>query len=121
MALLLLAVVLLFSLILIPLGLPGLWVMIVAAVVYNALHTGYPIGVAALVFSLILATVAEVLEYTLAGRYTRRYGGSQVGGTGRHHRRHPWGDSRLPVSGSLRRFRDRGVPWLVRRRARSAN
>lgn len=79
MGLLLFAIALLLSLLLIPLGLPGLWVMIGAAVIYNALSSGFPIGVAALVVVLIMATVAEVLEFTLAGRYTRRFGGSRIG------------------------------------------
>ncbi|HUF66478.1 MAG TPA: DUF456 domain-containing protein [Gemmatimonadaceae bacterium] len=79
MGLFLFALALLLSLLLIPLGLPGLWVMIGAAVVYNALSSGFPIGVAALVVVLMMATVAEVLEFTLAGRYTRRFGGSRTG------------------------------------------
>jgi len=79
MALILFGLALLLSLILIPLGLPGLWAMIATAVVYNALSAGYPIGVATLVVVLLMATVAEVLEFTLAGSYTKRFGGSKTG------------------------------------------
>jgi uncharacterized protein YqgC (DUF456 family) len=79
MGLLLLALALFASLIMIPLGLPGLWVMIGAAVIFNGLSGGSPIGAATIVLVLILATVAEVLEFTLAGRYTRRFGGTRTG------------------------------------------
>jgi uncharacterized protein len=82
MGLLLLAIVLFLSLLLIPLGLPGLWVMILAAVLYNALVPGLPIGAFALILSLLLAGFAELMEFMLAGRYTRRYGGSRSGARG---------------------------------------
>jgi uncharacterized protein YqgC (DUF456 family) len=81
MALLLLALVLLASLFLIPLGLPGLWVMIGAAVIYNGLSGGFPIGATTIV-ALVLATIAEILEFTLAGRYVRRFGGTRKGARG---------------------------------------
>jgi uncharacterized protein YqgC (DUF456 family) len=82
MALLILALVLLASLFLIPLGLPGLWVMIGAALIYNGLSGGFPIGMTTIVVALILATVAEILEFTLAGRYVRRFGGTRPGARG---------------------------------------
>jgi uncharacterized protein len=79
MALFLFALVLFVSLVLIPLGLPGLWVMIAAAVVYNALSAGIPVGVFPLATAVVLSAAAEIMEYTLAGRYTRKYGGSKSG------------------------------------------
>jgi uncharacterized protein YqgC (DUF456 family) len=82
MALLLLALVLLGSLFLIPLGLPGLWVMIGAALIYDGLSGGFPIGTATIVVALVLATIAEILEFTLAGRYVRRFGGTRTGARG---------------------------------------
>jgi hypothetical protein len=44
MALLILAGVIILSLILIVLGLPGLWIMVASAVVYNMIVPGDPIG-----------------------------------------------------------------------------
>jgi uncharacterized protein YqgC (DUF456 family) len=74
---LVLALVLLVSLFLIPLGLPGTWVMVAAAVGFNVLTGSERIGVVTLVLVGVLAVIGEVLEFTLAGRYTRRYGGSR--------------------------------------------
>jgi uncharacterized protein YqgC (DUF456 family) len=82
MSLVLFAAVLLGCLALIPLGLPGLWVMLAAALGYNALPGPAAIGTATLVGALLLAVVAEVLEFTVAARYTTRYGGSRRAGWG---------------------------------------
>jgi uncharacterized protein YqgC (DUF456 family) len=81
MAVLLLAVVLLLALFLVLLGLPGLWLMIGVALLYNWLAA--PVfGVGSLVVVALLALVAEVLEFTLSARYTRKYGGSPRAGWG---------------------------------------
>lgn len=77
MLLLLFAVVLLASVALIPLGLPGTWVMLAAAFGFNALSDTGTIGVATLIGTAVIATIAEVLEFTVAARYTRQYGGSR--------------------------------------------
>jgi uncharacterized protein len=82
MSILLFALVLFVSLLMIPFGLPGLWVMIGAAVGYDALVTGDPIGWVTLIGVTLIAVVAEVLEFTLAGTYTRRFGGSRRGARG---------------------------------------
>jgi uncharacterized protein len=76
MELLLLAVVLLLSFVMIPFGLPGLWIMVGAALAYQLLVPG-TIGMVTLVGTAVLALVAEILEFTLAGRYARKYGGSR--------------------------------------------
>jgi uncharacterized protein YqgC (DUF456 family) len=88
MALVLLTAVLVLSLILIALGLPGLWVMIASAVVYNILLGATPIGWFTIVGVGILAAIAEIIEWTLSGKYARKYGGSRraawgavIGGT----------------------------------------
>jgi len=88
MALVLLVGALLLSLILIALGLPGLWVMIASAVIYNILVGTAPIGWFTLICVGILAAIAEVIEWTLSGKYARKYGGSKraawgavIGGT----------------------------------------
>src|SRR6185295_6999314 len=82
MALLALAGVILLSLILIVLGLPGLWIMVASAVTYNLVVPGDPIGWVTLVIVGVLALVAELLEFSLTGRYARKYGGSRRAGWG---------------------------------------
>ena len=82
MALLLLAIVLIASLIMIPFGLPGLWVMLGAAVIYTYTGGGATIGTATLVLIALLAVIAEVIEYVLSARYVRIYGGSRRGAWG---------------------------------------
>jgi len=78
---LLLAAVCLLSLFMIPLGLPGTWVMIAAGVGYSILVPN-SIGVFALVGTTVLAVVGEIFEFTLAGKYARKYGGSRRAGWG---------------------------------------
>lgn len=87
MELLVLAAVLVLSLVMIPLGLPGLWIMIASAYVYRILVPG-SIGIFTLVLITVIGIVAEVFEFTMAGRYARKYGGSRraswgaiIGGT----------------------------------------
>jgi uncharacterized protein YqgC (DUF456 family) len=82
MALLILAGVILLSLVLIVLGLPGLWIMVASAVTYNMIVPGDPIGWFSLVAVAVLALVAELLEFTMTGRYARKYGGSRRAGWG---------------------------------------
>jgi uncharacterized protein YqgC (DUF456 family) len=82
MALLILACVIILSVILIVLGLPGLWIMVATAVVYNMMVPGDPIGWVTLIAVTALAVVAEVLEFTLAGKYALKYGGSRRAGWG---------------------------------------
>ena len=82
MALLLLAIVLMASLIMIPFGLPGLWVMLGAAVIYTYTGGGAAIGTATLILIGVVAVIAEVIEYVLSARYVRVYGGSRRGAWG---------------------------------------
>ncbi|HYU51908.1 MAG TPA: DUF456 domain-containing protein [Gemmatimonadaceae bacterium] len=82
MPLLILACVIIVSLILIVLGLPGLWIMVASAVTYNLIVPGDPIGWFTLVAVGVLALVAELLELVLSGRYARKYGGSRRAGWG---------------------------------------
>lgn len=82
MQLLILAGVLALSLFLVPLGLPGIWVMIVAAFAWNWFVPTMAIGGLALGIAVALAVVAEVLEFTVSARYTTRYGGSRRAGWG---------------------------------------
>lgn len=82
MPLLILAGVIVLSLILIVLGMPGLWIMVASAVTYNLIVKGDPIGWFTLVAVAVLALVAELLEFTMTGRYARKYGGSRRAGWG---------------------------------------
>ena len=82
MYLLILAAVIILSLILIVLGLPGLWIMVATAVTYNLIVPGEPIGWVTLIAVAVLAFVAELLEFSLTGRYARKYGGSRRAGWG---------------------------------------
>ena len=82
MPLLILAAVIILSLILIVLGLPGLWIMVATAVVYNMIVPGDPIGWISLIAVAVLALIAELLEFTMTGRYARKYGGSRRAGWG---------------------------------------
>jgi len=79
---LLLAAVLLIGLVLIPLGLPGLWVMLLGIIGYGALTDFRGVGVATLVTTMILATVGEVIEWWIGFRYARQYGGTRRAGWG---------------------------------------
>ena len=81
MELLLLGAVLLGALLLVPLGLPGTWVMIGAAMAFAYL-TGTEIGIITLIGIFALAVIGEIIEFTLAARYTRKYGGSRRAGWG---------------------------------------
>jgi uncharacterized protein YqgC (DUF456 family) len=80
--LILLALFLLLSLAVIPLGLPGTWVMIVAGMAFLWLSPVSPFSWMVLVGCLAIAVVAEILEFVVAAGYTRKYGGSNRGAWG---------------------------------------
>lgn len=73
----LLGMVLFGSLLLIPIGLPGLWLMLGAALLYWIALPAGGIGLWTLVGASVLVIIAELLEFTIAGSYTRKYGGSR--------------------------------------------
>jgi uncharacterized protein YqgC (DUF456 family) len=77
MAILLLGLVLFVSLILIPIGLPGTWIMVAAALIYQIMVPGSGIGLVTVVGTTVLAVIAEVLEFTMSASYTKKYGGSR--------------------------------------------
>jgi uncharacterized protein len=87
MAIILLGLILFLSLFIIPLGLPGTWVMLAAGVGYSLLVPN-SIGWFTLVAVTVIAIIAEIFEFTLAGKYAKKYGGSRraswgaiIGGT----------------------------------------
>lgn len=82
MAVVVLGVALACALVMIPLGLPGTWAMVAAALVYELVEPAGGIGMATVAGTGGLALVAELLEFFLAARFTKRYGGSRRAGWG---------------------------------------
>src|SRR5436309_10803919 len=82
MEVLILVAILLVSLIMIPFGLPGTWIMVAAALGYQILVPAGGVGIVTVVGTAILALVGELVEFSLAGRYARKYGGSRRAGWG---------------------------------------
>jgi len=79
----LLALALLAGLFLIPFGLPGLWIMVGAALLFSYLApTGAQLGLTTIIGITLLALIAEIIEFVLGGRYARKYGGSRRAGWG---------------------------------------
>jgi uncharacterized protein YqgC (DUF456 family) len=79
---LILTAVLVLSLIMIPFGMPGTLVMFAAALCYKLLVPTGGIGWASVVIVGILMLIAEGLEWTLASRFAKKYGGSRRAGWG---------------------------------------
>ena len=82
MEILLLSVILVLSLILIPLGLPGTWIMVAAALGYWILVPTGGVGMVTVIGTGLLALFGEIIEFSLSGRYARKYGGSRRAGWG---------------------------------------
>jgi uncharacterized protein YqgC (DUF456 family) len=78
----LLAAALVASFLLIPFGLPGTFLMVCAGFVFNLLVPGDRVGTATIVGTTALALVAEGIEFWLAARFNRRFGGSRRAGWG---------------------------------------
>ena len=70
------------GLVLVPLGLPGLWVMVLAVIGYGSLTEFRTVGVTTIVVVSGLALVGEILESWIGFRLARRYGGSRRAGWG---------------------------------------
>ncbi|MES2522761.1 MAG: DUF456 domain-containing protein [Gemmatimonadota bacterium] len=77
LAITLLGIVLLAGLIAVPLGLPGLWVMLGGALLYWILVPLGGIGFWTIVTASVLVVIAEILEFSISGKYARRFGGSK--------------------------------------------
>src|SRR2546428_11970675 len=74
---LLLGVCTIFGLLLVPIGLPGLWVMVAGIVGYGWLTDFRSVGVATIGVALGLAFLGEIIEWWLGFRFARTYGGSR--------------------------------------------
>jgi len=66
----------------IPLGLPGLWVMVGGILAYGWLTGFRSVGVATIAIVLGLAFLGEIIENWIGFRYAKRYGGSTRSGWG---------------------------------------
>jgi uncharacterized protein YqgC (DUF456 family) len=80
--LLLLACAFLFGLLLVPFGLPGLWVMVLTLVGYAALGDFQRVGWVSISLVLGLALLGEVLEAIFGFRLAMRYGAGKRAGWG---------------------------------------
>jgi uncharacterized protein len=79
---LLLAVCVLAGLILVPFGLPGLWVMVLGVIGYGWLTDFHTVGVGTIGLVVGLALVGEIVEWWLGFWFAERYGGSRRAGWG---------------------------------------
>jgi uncharacterized protein YqgC (DUF456 family) len=67
---------------LIPLGLPGLWLMVLGVIGYGWMTGFHTIGVTTIAIVIGLALVGEILEWWVGFGFARRYGGSNRAGWG---------------------------------------
>ena len=74
---LLLGVCTIVGLALVPLGLPGLWVMVAGIVGYGWLTNFRSVGVATIALVVGLAFLGEIIEAWLGFRFARTFGGSR--------------------------------------------
>lgn len=79
---LLLFAVFVVGLALVPLGLPGLWVMVAGVLGYGWLTGFRSVRVGTIAVVLALALAGELVEAWVGFRYARRYGGSGRAGWG---------------------------------------
>lgn len=70
------------GLLLVPFGLPGLWLMVVGLVAYGWLTGFRSVSFTIIAVALGLALLAEVVEAWVGFRFARRYGGSSRAGWG---------------------------------------
>ena len=82
LAIVLLLVLSLAGLAMIPLGLPGLWVMVAGILAYGWLTGFHSVGVVTIGLVLALAFLGEIIEYWIGFRFAKRYGGSTRSGWG---------------------------------------
>ena len=66
----------------IPLGLPGLWVMVGGILAYGWLTGFRSVGVITIALVLAIAFLGEIIDNWLGFRYAKRYGGSTRSGWG---------------------------------------
>jgi uncharacterized protein YqgC (DUF456 family) len=77
-----LVVALIVGLLMVPFGLPGLWVMLGAVTLYSYALPAGGIGTGTIIVVGALAFLGELMEFLLTGRFVKRYGGSRRSGWG---------------------------------------
>ena len=82
LAIVILVLGLVTGLVLVPLGLPGLWVMVGAFLAYGWLTDFRSLNVTLIAIVLALALIGEIIESWLGFRFAKRYGGSSRSGWG---------------------------------------
>jgi uncharacterized protein YqgC (DUF456 family) len=82
LAIILLVVASLIGLVLIPLGLPGLWVILLGIIGYGWITDFRTVSTGFLILAIALALLGEVLESWIGFRFAKRYGGSSRAGWG---------------------------------------
>lgn len=79
---LLIAIAGLLTLPLTAVGLPGAWLLLAGVSIWKAVDPSLPVGWIGIGSAFALATIAELIELALAGRYAAKYGGSRRAGWG---------------------------------------
>jgi uncharacterized protein len=72
----------LIGLVLIPFGLPGLWVILLGIIGYGWITDFQTLSIGFLILAVALAVLGEVLESWIGFRLAKRYGGSSRAGWG---------------------------------------
>ena len=72
----------LLGLILVPLGLPGLWIMVGGVLAYGWMTDFRTVTVAMIGIVLALAFLGEIIDNWIGFRFAKRYGGSSRAGWG---------------------------------------
>ena len=70
------------GLVLVPFGLPGLWLMVLGVIGYGWLTGFHTVGVGIIVLVTGLAFLGEIVEWWLGFRFAMKYGGSRRAGWG---------------------------------------
>lgn len=78
----LLFVCVLAGLVLVPFGLPGLWVMVLGVIGYGWLTDFHTVGAGVIALVVALAMAGELVDWWLGFRFATKYGGSRRAGWG---------------------------------------
>ena len=81
-AVILLAICFAGGLVLVPLGLPGLWLIVLGIIGYGALTDFRSVGAVTIGVAVGIALLGEILESWIGFRYAKKYGGSSRAGWG---------------------------------------
>ncbi len=72
----------LMSLPLTAVGLPGTWAFLAGVGLWKSFDPAAGVSWSAIIAGVVLALIAELIEWSLASRYTTKYGGSRRAGWG---------------------------------------